>query len=163
MTSELKFMLLEDKKCYRVSLRLVGEGLPLDEIEMLLGITPSYLGKKGKHLHGNSKYAKHKSNVWNWRYPMNSNTPFEEQIRGVLNTLEPKLDSLKEILSLPNVDGELFLGFSSGNGQGGAVFSVELLKRIAEFGLSLSLDLYPPDIDQEEEFIERKNSLVCEF
>jgi hypothetical protein len=45
--------------------------------------------------------------------------------------------------------GELFLGFGSGNGQGGADFSPLLLKRIGECGLMLSLDLYPPSIDEE--------------
>ena len=70
---------------------------------------------------------------------------------GLLNTLEPKVDALKEILSLPDVEGDLFLGFGSGNGQGGAIFSPELLRRVAECGLSLSLDLYPPDIDEDGE------------
>ena len=64
--------------------------------------------------------------------------------------LEPKLGALKEILSLPGVKGELFLGFGSGNGQGGAIFSPQLLRRVADYGLSLSLDLYPPGGDENE-------------
>ena len=43
--------------------------------------------------------------------------------------LEPRLNALKEVLSLPDVTGELFLGFSSSkSGQGGPVFSPELLR-----------------------------------
>ncbi len=57
--------------------------------------------------------------------------------------LEPKKEALKELLSFPDVEGELFLGFSSANGQGGAYFTPELLRRVADLGLALSLDLYP--------------------
>lgn len=42
----------------------------------------------------------------------------------------------------------LFLGFSSGNGQGGFTLPASLLTRIAALGLDLSLDLYLPTIDK---------------
>lgn len=144
-------VLSEDKKWYRVSLRLMGDSLPVDEIGARLGVTPSNIGRKGEPLNDHPKSYIHKTNLWGWKYPVSSDVPFEEQITGLLDSLEPKVSALKEILSLPEVKGELFLGFGSGNGQGGAFFSSELLKRIAECGLSLSLDLYPPDVDEEEE------------
>ncbi|OUC11925.1 MAG: hypothetical protein B0A82_24780 [Alkalinema sp. CACIAM 70d] len=128
----------------------MGDGLPVEEIELRLGLASSSFGRKGEHLRGNPRYAKYPINVWVSKYLVNSDVPFEEQIAGLLDTLEPKADALKELLSLPDVEGELFLGFSSGNGQGGAIFSPELLKRIAEYGLSLSLDLYPPNINEYE-------------
>ena len=84
------------------------------------------------------------------RHLVNSDVPFEEQITGLLDVMEPKLGALKEILSLPGIEGELFLGFGSGNGQGGAIFSPELLRRVADCGLSLGLDLYPPGGDENE-------------
>ena len=61
----------------------------------------------------------------------------------MLDVLEKKQAALKELLILPDVEGELFLGFSSANGQGGAHFSAALLHRIAALGLSVGLDLYP--------------------
>lgn len=141
-------MLAEDKKWYRVSLRLVGDNLPLEEIELRLGLTPSYVGKKGEHLRANPKYAKHVSNIWVWDYHSSSDVPFEEQIVGVLGVLEPKVSILKDLLSIPDTAGELFLGFGSGNGQGGTTFAPELLSWISACGLSLSLDLYPPNVDE---------------
>ena len=140
----------DDRKWYRVSLRLMGDALPVEEVESRLGLTPLSFGRKGEHLHGDPRYARYQTNVWVSKYLSNSHVPFEEQISGLLDRLEPNRGPLKELLSL-DVEGELFLGFSSGNGQGGAIFSPELLKRVADFGLSLSLDLYPPSREENED------------
>ena len=144
-------MLSEDGKWYRVSLRLIGDNLPVEEIESRLGLAPSSFGRKGEHLNGNPRHGKYQTNVWVSKRLTDSDVPFEEQIAGLLDLLEPKVDALKTILLLPNVEGELFLGFGSGNGQGGAYFSPELLARIAKCNLSLGLDLYPPSIDEDKE------------
>jgi hypothetical protein len=141
-------MLSESRKWYRVSLLLLGDGLPIDEIEAKLGIGASHVGRKGEPNH---RGREHLSNVWVWRYPAQSNIEFEEQIAGLIDMIEPKADALREILALPEVEGELFLGFGSANGQGGALFSPELLRRIADLGLSVSLDLYPSSAYEEEE------------
>jgi hypothetical protein len=129
----------------------MGDALPVEEVESRLGLTPVSFGRKGDHLHGDRRYARYQTNVWVSKYLFNSNVPFEEQISGLLDLLEPKRGSLKELLSLPDVKGELFLGFSSGNGQGGTNFSPELLKRVADYGLSLSLDLYPPGREENDD------------
>lgn len=148
-------MLSEDKKWYRVCLRFTGDHLPVVEIEKMLNLTPTYVGRKGDHIRGNPRFARHTSNVWLWRYPSSSDVPFEDQIAGLMDILESRMAGLKEILSIPETVGELFLGFGSGNGQGGADFSPLLLKRIGECGLMLSLDLYPPSIDEEDDALGR--------
>lgn len=145
--------LSEDGKWYRVSLRLMGDGLAVDEVEQKLQLTPSYVGKKDEHLQGNPRYAKHQTNIWTWRYPSSSSIEFEEQINQLLNTIELKKEFLREILSTPEVEGELFLGFGSDNGQGGTAFSVDLMKRIADFNLTLRLDLYPPSGDEVDDAV----------
>ena len=137
----------EDRKWYRVSLRFWGDGVPVDEIESRLGLEASSFGRKGDHLHRDPAYAKYHTNVWVSKYLADSDVSFEAQISLILDRLEPKVDELRKILSLPNVEGELFLGFSSANGQGGAILSPELLRRVANCDLSLSLDLYPPGSD----------------
>jgi hypothetical protein len=144
-------MLSVDKKWYRVSLRFTGDHLPVGEIEKTLNLAPTYVGRKGDHIRGNPRFARHASNVWFWRYPSSFDVPFEDQIAGLMDILESRMAGLKEILSVPETIGELFLGFGSGNGQGGADFSPRLLKRIGESGLMLSLDLYPPSIDEEDD------------
>jgi hypothetical protein len=145
-------MLSEYVKWYRVSLRLLGDGLPMNEIEAeieaKLGLVASHVGRKGEPNH---RGRKHLSNIWMWRYPAESNVEFEEQIAGLLDVLEPKVTALKAILALPEVEGELFLGFGSSSGQGGAFFTPELLKRIADCGLSVLLDLYPSSSYEEVE------------
>jgi hypothetical protein len=143
-------MLSEDKKWRRVSLRFSGVYLPVENIEKKINIAPSYIGRKGEHIRGNPKFAKHDSNVWVWEYPASADVPFEGQISELLDLLESEMAGLKEILSTPETMGEVFLGFGSGNGQGAAEFSPHLLKRIGECGLMLSLDLYPPSIDEED-------------
>jgi hypothetical protein len=145
----------EDKKWYRASLRLSGDLLPIDDIEAKLELTPRSVGKKGMPLNHYKLpilNAPLKTNVWCAKKLTGNNVPLEKQIELYLEKLEPKKEVLREILSLPNVEGEFFLGFSSENGQGGAYFSAKLLKRVSDLGLSLSLDLYPPsDFEQESD------------
>ena len=129
-------------------MRFLGDGVPVDEIESRLDFEASSFGRKGDHLRNNPAFAQYHTNVWVSKYAADSDVPFQEQISLILDRLESKVDALSEILSLPNVEGELFLGFSSANGQGGAVFSPGLLRRIANIGLSLSLDLYPLGTDR---------------
>lgn len=131
-------------KWFRVSLRLMGDNLPVEEVEDRLEVEPLVFAKKGDHIDGNPKYAKHDTNFWVWSSWEDSDVSFEPQINEMLEVLEPKHQELSEILSLPDVKGELFLGFSSANGQGGAYLSHSLLQRVVNLGLALHLDLYPP-------------------
>ena len=143
-------MLTKDKKWYRVTLRLMGDKLPIDEIESQLNLVASKIGRKGKHISDNPRYGKYRTNIWCSQYLTSSDVPFEEQITILLNKLEPRTAQLEAILVLPKIKAELFLGFGSGNGQGGATFSPELLMRIVKFNLTISLDLYPPAFEKDE-------------
>ena len=145
----------EDKKWYRASLRLSGDSLPIDEIETKLGLTARSVSKKGVPLNRYKSPILNvplETNVWCSKRLTEDDVPLENQIELYLEKLELKKDVLREILSLPDVEGEFFLGFSSENGQGGAYFSAELLKRVTDLGLALSLDLYPPsDFEKDNE------------
>jgi len=138
----------DDGKWYRVSLRLMGDGLPIDEIEELLGLVPTEKNTEGSRHEVTGE--KRRTNVWVWSPPHDSNVPFEQQIGDLLEIVEPKKEILKAIIQRPGVEGELFLGYGSDNGQGGAYIAAEALQRIADCGLSLSLDLYPPPEDSED-------------
>jgi Domain of unknown function (DUF4279) len=140
-------VLLEDQKWYRVSLRLMGDGLPVDSIEERLHLAPSLVARKGEYMGGNPKRAKYGTNLWILKNLTSSEVSFESQIGVMLDILEPRLASLQKILSMPEVEGDLFLGFSAGNGQGGDYLSHHLLQRIVKCGLSVTLDLYPPSLD----------------
>ena len=118
----------------------MGDNLPIDEVELKLDLKPKYLNKKGETL----RHHKMQTNVWCSEYLTDFKVPLEEQIELWVEKLEPKKAELKEILSLPDVEGEFFLGFGSTNNQGGAYFTPDLLKRVSDLGLALSFDLYPP-------------------
>lgn len=144
----------EDRKWYRASLRLMGDFLPIDEIEVKLGLRAKSIGKKGfplNHYKSPIVNTPLETNVWCAENLAGNDVSLENQIELYLEKLEPKKDVLREILSLPNVEGEFFLGFSSENGQGGAYFTPELLRRVSDLGLALSLDLYPPSDFEELE------------
>lgn len=140
----------DDEKWFRISLRFFGDNLPLGEIEAELSVSPTLIGRKGEYISANPKYAKHKTNIWVWSSFEESTVPFDVQIPKLLDHLESKQSELMKILSKPDVAGEIFLGFSSANGQGGTSFSNSLLKRITLLGLSLRLDLYPPSQREDE-------------
>lgn len=133
-------MLFDDEKWYKVSLHLHGDDLPVEEIEALLGLQANFITKKGE-LSSNSRYL-NTSNLWASKSLTGDNVEFEKQITELLDLLEPKMNELQKLLALPTVEGELYLGFSAGNGQGGATFSPSLLKRIADCGLTLQIELY---------------------
>ena len=119
----------------------MGDGLLVDEVEGMLGLSPSHVGKKGEPYQGPGR-GSYESNVWVWKYPAESDVPFEEQVSSLLTIIEPKKSALREITKQPDVKGEIFLGFGPLNGQGGANLSTDLLRRVADCGLALDMDLY---------------------
>jgi hypothetical protein len=135
----------DDRKWYSVCLRICGDPLEVSELNSRLGVNPTNVGRKGEHIRQNPRYALHESDLWTWDCPSSADVPFETQLEEVLARLEPAQDYLRSLFASRDATGELFLGFSSVNGQGGAFFPSALLGRIASLGLSLSLDLYPPE------------------
>ena len=134
----------DDESWHKVSLRVIGDAVPLDDLGPMLGIEPTIIGRKGEHIGGAADRAIYDTNIWMWAYPASARVPFETQISALLDRLEPHRSSLREFFSSSGVEGELFLGFSSANGQGAAYFSREILERIVSFGFSITIDLYPP-------------------
>lgn len=146
-------MLDDDKKWFRVCLRLSGDSLDPHSVSELLGITADTIGIKGVARTGknNRTYAPYRTNIWIYRSKLHHEVGFEEQIKSIFGALGDKVGLLSDLLHTPGVDGELFCGFGSGNGQGGDVITPETLGMIADAGLSFSLDLYPPGIPDNEE------------
>jgi hypothetical protein len=137
-------MLNDDEKWYRVSLRFFGEGLDVSSVAAKIGLNPDIVGQLGEHHRGNPRYALYETNLWVHRSTTDDGRPFCDQLTELTARLEERADSIRALTSAPGVGGELFLGFSSGNGQGGFTLPAELLARISALGLDLSLDLYPP-------------------
>ena len=142
-------MLGEDDKWFRVSLRIFGDTLDPTAVENLLGLPAENVGIKGQPRLGKNgrKYSLYETNLWTHSSPLSSEVCFEEQIQGILDALGTRVSWLKELLEKEGIDGEFFCGFGSGCGQGGDSISASTLARMADIGLSLALNLYPPSVD----------------
>lgn len=142
----------DDEKWFSVSLILTGDALDPTTVEGALGLPADQVGIKGEKRKGKNGrlYAPYETNLWVHRHCSASNVPFESQIEALFSRLGSRWSVLKEYCKSENVCGELFLGFSSENGQGGDTLSASTLLRIAETGLSLCLDLYPPQREETE-------------
>jgi hypothetical protein len=145
-------MLAEDGKWFRVSLRLSGDALNPVSVEAALGLKPSIVGLKGQPRRGKAGrvYAPYETNVWVYQHDAPEDMPFEDQLTSLFSLLGCKIAELKKLCKTEGVEGDIFLGFSSGNGQGGDTLSSAVLSQIADVGLSLCLDLYPPDVQDSE-------------
>ena len=140
----------EKDKWYKVSLRISGDAFNVEEIVSILGLQPTFQGKKGELMGGKPGRARYETNLFGFSLDKSSHIPFEEQIPELLDLIDTKINAFKRILSTQGMEGELILAFSSGNGQGGAFISSTVLKRITDLGLQLIIDLYPPEGYEQE-------------
>ena len=143
-------MLSEDEKWFAVSLRFVGDGLDPTKLEALLGVAPTTVriaGQKWSGKQGRS-YGPARTNIWSYRSPTPSHLGFEEQIQSLLQKFSHCQDAIRQLAQSDQVEAEIFCSYSSGSGQGGDTLSAQTLAHMAGLGLSLSLDLYPPDSEQ---------------
>jgi hypothetical protein len=143
-------VLHEDQKWASVSLRLWGDELPVDQVEKRLDLPARRIGRKGEPVGRNPRSKKYSGNLWSWWVSADSRSPLEAQLEMALELLEKRRTALQQLIQETKCRAELFLGFSSGNGQGGSTFSPSLLRRLADLGLPILFDLYPPDVDEKE-------------
>lgn len=145
-------MLSEDEKWYAVSLRLCGDGLDVTRVEGLIGLSPTTIGLKGQTRKGKQgrEYAAYETNIWVYSHDAANTSCFDDRLRDLFGLLGSRRSALKALCTIPGIEGEVWLGFGSGNGQGGDTISPQVLALIADTGLSLSLDLYPPTVDEDK-------------
>jgi hypothetical protein len=122
--------------------------LDLAAVTTALGLQPDVTGRIGEHIAGSPRYAIYQSNVWVYRYTEMDDLTFSQQLLEFITRLEDRADAVRHLVARPGVTAELFLGFSSGNGQGGFTLPASLLTRVVALGLDLTLDLYPPTADK---------------
>jgi len=136
-------------------LRFVGLGFDPQTVRDTIGIDPTstrIAGKKWKGKNGR-EYGPANTNVWTYAVAAPDGMGFEEKISILLLKISKYSDAIKQLAGTDGVNAEIFCGFGSGNGQGGDTISARTLERIASLGLSLVLDLYPPDVDENPEQI----------
>jgi hypothetical protein len=139
-------VLEDDEKWHKVSLRFLGDDLDLAAVTNALGLMPDVTGRIGEHIAGNPRYAVYDTNVWVYRYAAMDHLSFSTQLSQFIARLEERSETIRHLVEGPGVTAELFLGFSSGNRQGGFTLPASLLARIAALGFDVTLDLYPPTV-----------------
>ena len=114
-------MISEDNKWYSVSVRLCGDSLDPTSVEGLTGLPPTAIGLKGQKRKGKQgrEYSPYETNIWVYSHNAASETCFEDQLRALFALVGHRRTALKTLCTAPGIEGEIFLGFGSGNGQGG--------------------------------------------
>jgi hypothetical protein len=135
-------------KWFRASLGIWGEALRPDEITSQLDLKPTRI-----HIRGERKSSRvpllWKDSYWSLDCPINSESDPSDHLRWLLDVLEPKSAMVREISARFRV--EIWCGFSSENGQGGFTMDANTLQRIANLGIPMTLDLYPPEAGPSSE------------
>jgi hypothetical protein len=124
------------------SFRIAGDALRPDRVTAVFGLEPTRFGVKGERLRPGDRNVS-RTSFWLLKCPLSDGLPLTEHLKWLLDVVEPKFSSI----SAAAEDSTMMLlcGFSSGNGQGGFTLDSKTLQRIAGLGVSLSVDLYPPE------------------
>lgn len=138
----------ENDKWSRASLRISGDSLQPNEITTRLCLEPTRSGIKGERISSRHSAVRRMS-FWLIESPLSSSLPMGEHLNWLLDKFEARRDLITSIGDEFKVD--FFCGFSSENGQGGAIFDPVTLRRLADLGFPLVLDLYPPGAPLETE------------
>jgi Domain of unknown function (DUF4279) len=124
--------------------RISGEALEPENISRLLALKPTrtHLRGESRSRHGKAAELSWKESLWLLQSPLDASGDPAEQLKWLLDVLEPKSSLIKTLAKDYQLD--LFCGFSSASGQGGFKLDANTLRRLADLGIPLTLDLYPP-------------------
>ena len=113
--------------------------MDLAAVTNALGLKPDVTGRIGEYIAGNPRYAVYETDLWVYRYAAMEHLDFSTQLSQFIGRLEERSETIRHLVERPGVTAELFLGFSSGNGQGGFTLPASVLARIAALGLDVTL------------------------
>ena len=123
-----------------VSLRFFGEDLDPNVITSILGIHPTKSCRKGDIFHGKVYDRIEKIGKWLYSIKPCAGVSLEDQINNLFDRLPADLEVWRELTT--RFEADLFCGLWLKQWNRGLDFSPETLKRIAERGLSIGLDIY---------------------
>jgi len=130
------------RKWSTASFRIAGDALRPDQVTATLGLEPTRSGVKGERP-GPGRRSINRTSFWLLKCPLSDSLPLVEHLSWLLDVFEPKFSLISA--TAEGSTKMLLCGFSSGNGQGGFTLDAKTLQRIADLGVSLSVDLYPPE------------------
>ncbi len=141
-----------DKPSYAttMSLRIWHSNVLSDEITKALGLTPSLRNDAGaprKTPAGQALDGVYDQTYWLYKFNFSNGVEVDECIAKAIESLSPKREFLQHIIASGG-RCELFIGvFLEKNA--GIELTGNLVRRIADAGLGLSFDVYPPEPDQK--------------
>lgn len=145
------------------TLRIISKTHSIKDITIALGLGPDNGFDKGSLASPrNSKSQRRDTTVWLLESGLGSERPPEDHIIALLDRIAGVRDSVRLLAGSDTI--ELLLGYGSETGQGSCVIESELLKELADLGLDLVLDLYPPAAQEVGELVlcSRVRRRVCE-
>lgn len=124
-----------------VTLRLFGDDLEPEEINALLGATPTAACRKGQEIIGRNTGTVRIAKTGNWRISAARREPedLEAQIFEILGQLT---QNLKVWESLSRYEPDLFCGIFMGSSNDGLLLSPRALLALGQRGITLGLDIY---------------------
>jgi uncharacterized protein DUF4279 len=120
--------------------RVFGEMLQPAEIEGALGLRATRTHLKGQPRGRND--AVWGESFWSLQSPPREDHNLADHLRWIFDRLEPRLDIIRTLSAKYRVD--LFCSFSSACGQGGFKLDGITVARLANLGVPLVVNLYPP-------------------
>jgi hypothetical protein len=121
---------------------IYGETLQPVEISRVLGLKATTSGVKGERQSKYPRARQLRTSIWIHDCPLDEHLPLQDHLKWLLDVLLPKVNVVHGIAE--QYDAKLSCGYSSEHGQGGCTFDAALLDRLANLGVPLVLDLYPP-------------------
>jgi hypothetical protein len=117
--------------------------MSVDEITVALEQKPDHSFARGSVNVFNRKGRNHPRHGWCLESRLDTAEPLEDHLETLLSVLESRKSILDDLSS--TCEMVFFCGFASHQGQGSMSLSPELLKRLADLSLWVTLDLYPPN------------------
>jgi hypothetical protein len=134
-----------DGKWSRASLRIFGDTLDPDMVGSVLGLEATPTHPKGE-LFGPGQTAVRRESGWLLQSPLSKRSGMIQHLKWLLDALEPQREVIQGLSRKYRID--FFCGFASLHGQGGFTLDSGTLSRVADPGVPLALDLYPPGIEE---------------
>ncbi len=128
-----------DVDLIRVSIRVGGDDLDPDEVTRALGVAPDFAARKGERRQSGGSVVTQPTGVWSVGISGREWT-LEDAIAALLDRLSADLAVWDALAGRYRMDA--FCGLRVATWNRGAVLSSELLRRLADRHLDLSLDIY---------------------
>ena len=136
-------MQIRDERWTSAVFRILSKTISLEDIFAKINIQPTGYYKKGEHYSNrNPQSGIREANLWILKSNLGDQDTIESHIEYLISFLEENSNSINELQS--ECDFEIMCAYSSGNGQGGFTLNHEVLRKITEFPVDLSINLYPP-------------------